>query len=255
MLLTASVTKAELVALIDALTPMRVTIDERRGRALTLGRPEVSLVAGRGLRLRGDGRIAWDVAGVAIPVTVQVWQVLLVPRIASRGRSRVLSFEPVIEELDLKLVPGFLDGKIAGAIREGIAQHREKIAWDFARTLSKRLPLSARISPAGVFEIVATGGEVEVGESELRLGVRFEARIEQRETPARPRRRASKSRAPRPSVRCALLRADVVDPRWLRRAPASHRRSSSRRFDTEGRIARPRRPSRRGSSSAARRRR
>ncbi|MBN9164230.1 MAG: hypothetical protein BGO98_08280 [Myxococcales bacterium 68-20] len=180
MLLTASVTKAELVALIDGLTPMRVEIDEHRGRSITLGRPEVSLVAGRGLRLRGDGRVVWDVAGVAIPVTVQVWQVLLVPRVLSRGRSHLLSLEPVIEELDLKLVPGFLDWKIADAIREAIAQHREKIAWDFARTLSKRLPLSARIDPASLFEIVATDGEVEVGTNELRFGVRFEARIERR---------------------------------------------------------------------------
>lgn len=183
MLLTASVTKAELVALIDALTPMRVAIDERRGRAITLGRPEVSLVAGKGLRLRGDGRVVWDIAGVAVPVTVQVWQVLLVPRVLPRGRSRVLSFEPVIEELDLKLVPGFLDEKIADAIREAIAQHREKIAWDFARTLSKRLPLPLRISPASLFEIVATEGEVEVGTNELRFGVRFEARIERRASP------------------------------------------------------------------------
>lgn len=124
--------------------------------------------------------MTWDVAGVAIPVTLQAWQVLLVPRIASRGRSRVLSFEPVIEELDLKLVPAFLDDAIVSAIREGIAQNRDRIAWDFARTLSKRLPLPARISPAKTFEILAQDGEVEVTASELRLTVRFEARVEAR---------------------------------------------------------------------------
>ena len=108
---------------------------------------------------------------------------MLVPRVLPRRRSRVLSFEPVIEELDLKLVPGFLDEKIADAIREAIAQHREKIAWDFARTLSKRLLLPLRITPASLFEIVATEGEVEVGTIEVRFGVRFEARIERRASP------------------------------------------------------------------------
>lgn len=203
MLLTASVTKAELVALIDALTPVRVAIDERRGRAITLGRPELSLVAGRGLRLRGDGRVVWDVAGVAIPLTVQVWQVLLAPRVLPRGRSRLLSFEPVIEELDLKHVPGVLDWKIAGAIREAIAHHREKIAWDFARTLSKRLSLPLRITPASLFEIVAIDGEVEVGTNELRFGVRFEAQIERRASAPVPESEQAPRSAPVGSARAA----------------------------------------------------
>jgi hypothetical protein len=180
MHLTAVVAQSELAALVDSLTPMRVTIDERRGRSVTLGRPRTTLVAGKGLRLRGDARVAWDVAGVAIPVTLQAWQLLLVPRIVSRGRSRVLAFEPVVEELDLKLVPAFLDDKIASAITGAIAQYRDRIAWDFARTLSRRFALWKRISPAKTFEIVATDGAVEVGQNELRLTVRFQARIEDR---------------------------------------------------------------------------
>jgi len=187
MLLTAVVSKAELVSLLASLTPMQINIDERRGRFVTLGRPELALVPGRGLRLRGEARVSWDVAGVAIPVTLQAWQVLLVPRIVSRGRSRVLSFEPVVEELDLKLVPAFLDDAIVGAIREGISHNRDKIAWDFARTLSKQLPLPAKISPAKAFEILAVDGEVEVSPTELRLSVRFEARVESRSATARGR--------------------------------------------------------------------
>ncbi len=204
MLLTAVVTKAELVDLIASFTPMRIDIDGRRGRYVTLGRPEVALVAGRGLRLRGDARITWDVAGMAIPVTLQAWQLLLVPRIVSRARSRVLSFEPVVEELDLKLVPAFLDDAIAGAIREGISHNRDTIAWDFARTLTKRIPLPARISPARTFEIIAMDGDVEVSANELRLSVRFEARVEGRS--AAPVR-ATKEDAPPSSVPLVPARA------------------------------------------------
>ncbi len=180
MLLTASVSKAEVVALVDALTPMRIFIDERRRRVVTLNRAEVTFVAGRGIRLRGDARAAWDVAGVELPVTVQAWQVLLVPHVVARGRARLLALEPVIEELELGLVPGFVDDKIARAVREGVAQKRERLAWDFARALSKRLSLSARIAPPRALEIVAADGEVDVGEDELRLGVRFEARVVER---------------------------------------------------------------------------
>jgi hypothetical protein len=187
MLLTALVTKAELTALLGALTPMRITIDEERGRTVTLGRPELTLIPGKGLRLRGDARIAWDVAGIAVPVTLQGWQVLLVPRIHVRDKTRLLAFEPVIEELDLKLVPAFLDDKIADAISEAIAKNRSRLAWNFARSLSKRLPLPARIAPAEMFEIAAVDGEVQVTEAELRFSVRFEARIERGDSAVRQR--------------------------------------------------------------------
>ncbi|MBX3261368.1 MAG: hypothetical protein KF782_16910 [Labilithrix sp.] len=189
MLLTATVSKAEVVALVGALTPMRVCIDERRRRAVTLNRPEVAFVAGRGIRLRGDARVTWDVAGAEIPVTVQVWQVLLVPSVVARGRSRSLALEPVVEELELGFVPGFVDGKISRAIREGIAQKRERLAWDFARTLSRRLALPARIAPPRAFEIVAAAGDVDVGDTELRLGVRFETRVVERRVEAAPSER------------------------------------------------------------------
>jgi hypothetical protein len=181
MHLTAVVTKTDLASLVESLTPLSVIIDEPRGRVVTLGRPtKVELVAGSGLRLRGDAHITWDFAHIPIPVTLRAWQLLLVPRIVVRDRAHVLAFDPVIEELDLKLVPGFVDEKVADAIRNGIAQNRERLAWNFARTLSKRLPLPAKISPPKTFEILVVGGEVSVSESEVRFTVRFEARFETR---------------------------------------------------------------------------
>jgi hypothetical protein len=184
MHLSAVVSKDEIVALIEAFTPLRITIDERRGRVVTLGRPQsVELVAGHGLRVRGAARVAWDVAGVGIPVTIQAWQILIVPRIVARGRSNVLAFDPIVEELDLKLVPGFLDDKIADAIRDGLAHNRAKLAWEFTRTLAKRLSLPVKISPARSFEIFAEGGVVAVCDTELRFTVRFAARVEKRPLP------------------------------------------------------------------------
>lgn len=180
MLLTAVVTKAELTSLIVSLTPMRIVIDERRGRVVTLNRPSVELVAGQGLRLRGDARVTWDVAGMPIPVTIQTWQLLLVPRVLARPQTRVLAFDPVIEELDLKLVPGFLDDKIARAVRDGLAQNQGKLAWDFVRTLSKRLDLPVKMLPAKTFEIRAVDAGVAVSATELRLDILFAAKVEER---------------------------------------------------------------------------
>ncbi|MDF2694645.1 MAG: hypothetical protein K0S65_3028, partial [Labilithrix sp.] len=108
MLLSAVVTRDELALLVESITPLRVVIDERRGRSMTVTRPHaIELVPERGLRIRGAARMSWDVAGVGIPVTLQSWQVLVAPRIATRGGSQVLAFEPVLENVDLKHVPGF----------------------------------------------------------------------------------------------------------------------------------------------------
>jgi len=203
MLLTAAVSKAEIVTLVDSLTPLRVTIDERRGRSITLGRPRLELVPNVGIRLRGDARITWDVAGVSVPVTLQAWQILLVPRIATRGQSRILSFEPVIEELDLKRVPGFLNDKIAKAIGDGIAQNRDRIAWDFTRTLAKRWPLPAKIG-GGAFALTADEGAVEVTAEDVKLTLRFCANVivdAQKPVKEPPRSRRSPMSERQPEIR------------------------------------------------------
>ncbi|MFO0738943.1 MAG: hypothetical protein U0270_23815 [Labilithrix sp.] len=203
MLLTAAVTKAEIAALVDALTPLGVVIDEHRGRSITLGRPRLELVPDAGIRLRGDARLTWDVAGVAIPVTLKAWQVLLVPRIVDRESGRALAFEPVIEVLDLKRVPGFLDDKIARAIGDGLAQNRSKLSWELGRVLSKQLALPARIG-GGTFALSAVDGAVGVSEEDVKLTLRFEARIDR----------------PRPDPDLA--------PRSSRRNPMSERRPEIR---------------------------
>jgi hypothetical protein len=195
MLLTAVVTKDELVRLVESITPLTITIDARRSRSITLGRPSLELVDGRGLRFRGDARIAWDVAGVNIPVTLQAWQLLLVPRLIPRNRSKVLAFEPIVEELDLKLVPSLFDDKIANAIRGAVAENRDRIAWDFARSLSKRWPLSAKICPPKFFELAVADGDIAITPNEVRLAVRLEACFAEQRAPAQPLQASPHARA------------------------------------------------------------
>ena len=122
---TVLVPKADLERLVRSATPLRIDLDAERGRSLTLGRSQVSLVRGTGLRLRGDGRLRWDFARVPIAVTIKAWQVMLVPRIAPRGHPHVLLFEAVLEDLEVKLVPGSVDEKIADALG-GYGQFVEK---------------------------------------------------------------------------------------------------------------------------------
>ncbi len=178
LLATAIVPATDLARLIESITPFRVTIDEERGRAITLDRPTLELVSGEGIRLRGSGLVSWDFAHVPVPVRINAWQFLLVPRVASHGSSHVLSLEPRLEELDVHLVPGLVDERIASAIRRAIAQNQNRLAWDFGRTLSKRLPLPAKVSPTSTFAIFPVGGEASVDLGGLQLVLQFEARFE-----------------------------------------------------------------------------
>ena len=111
-------------------------------------------------------------------MTINAWQLLFVPRVTSRGGSHVLSFETLLENLDVKSVPGFVDGKIADAIRGAVARYRDRLAWNFTRTLSRRFPLPANVSPTNTFAICPIGGEASVNESELHLVLHFEAQFE-----------------------------------------------------------------------------
>ena len=183
MLLNAVASQNEIQALIDALIPIRISVDERRGRTIVLGRAHVELVPGHGLRLRGDARIEWDVAGVSIPVTLDAWQLLLVPRVTTRDGARVLAFDPTLEALDLKHAPAFLNGKITAAIRDIMSANEGKLAWRFARSLSRQLALPNRLR-AGLLSLAATDASVNVTSTSLTLSVTLETAIVAKAPPA-----------------------------------------------------------------------
>lgn len=175
MQLCAIVTKDDLVSVARQLTPLRVAVRPRR--VITLGRPtKIELVAGAGLRVRGDARFTWDVGGLTIPVTLRSWQVMLVPAFVpapGRAGGHVLAFDPILEDLDLKNVPMFLDGRIAEAIKGGLAAQKGKLSWDFERQLGITRTLPSQISPAGDVTLVPSGGNVTVTATEMRLELTF----------------------------------------------------------------------------------
>jgi hypothetical protein len=196
MQLTAILTKDDLASLIRTMTPMRVELKGRPQRIIALGRPVlVELVEGAGLRVRGSARFTWNVAGVAIPVTLRVWQVLLVPSIALRDGSHVLALDPILEELDFERLPAFADQRIAAAINEGLAGQRRRLAWNFTRTLSYARTLPDRVSPVMRFELRPGGGTVTVTAEELRLTADFRARVLRPAEQPRPVEAPSPSRA------------------------------------------------------------
>lgn len=216
MLLSAVVTRDELAQLVESITPLRVVIDERRGRSISVTRPHaIELVPERGLRIRGAAQISWDVAGVGIPVTLQSWQVLVAPRIATRGGSQVLAFEPVLENVDLKRVPGIVGDRIVEAVQKGLAQYGNKLVWHLARALSRRWALSTRIVPSRAFALTVADSSVEITAEQLRLTIRLDARFEQlASAEERPQAEATppSAEATRPPVEATRPSAEGTRP-------------------------------------------
>src|SRR5688500_12552077 len=99
MKLSLSITKAEVVRLVEEATPLKIDLGHKR--SVSFGRPElVELVPRTGLRIRGDAKMVWEVAGLTLPITLRTWQLLLVPSIVRRDGTLVLAFDPVLEDLD-----------------------------------------------------------------------------------------------------------------------------------------------------------
>lgn len=183
MQLCATLTKDDLSSILEQMTPLRVAL--RPPRVIALGRPtKVELVAGAGVRVRGDARFSWNVGGLTIPVTLRSWQVLLVPSFAARDGGHVLAFDPVLESLDFKNLPMFLDGRIAEALKDGLAAQRSKLAWKFEEHLSLVRALPDRLSPAGEVKLAPTGGSVTVTATDLRLTLEFGFRVRRDAPPA-----------------------------------------------------------------------
>jgi len=205
MQLCATLTRDDLVSIVEQLTPLRVAV--RPKRVISLGRPtRIELVAGAGLRLRGDARFTWDAYGVTIPVTLRAWQILLVPSFVARrnGAGHVLAFEPKLEELDFKGVPMFLDERISEGVRNGLAAQKGKLAWDFENQLSLTKPLPVQLAPAGELTLAPNGGNITVTADDIRLTLEFALRVRRDALPP-SLRQPSPSRQGSPSSRSARV--------------------------------------------------
>jgi hypothetical protein len=178
MQLCAVLSRDELAQVIGELAPLDVELSRRPRRALSIGRPSlVELVPGAGLRVSGEARLTWDVAGVSVPVTVRSCRVMLVPKVELRDEGHVLAFEPKIESLDVSNVPGFVASGLIGSLEAAIAAKRDKLAWRFGRRLAVRKMLPERVTPPSRVDLVPAGGDVEVTATSVRLTIELEAHV------------------------------------------------------------------------------
>ena len=180
MHLQATFTLADLSEAVASFTPLEIRLGDLEGkeRTLVIDRPlEVTLVAGRGLRIGTAARFTWTLAGLEVPVTVKSASLLLLPEIATVDGREVLRFILLLESADLKLVPSFVDEQFVERVNAALSAEDARPTWKFLDTLTFSVGLPERLRSARALTLTARWGAVQVTDAALTFTVSYEAAV------------------------------------------------------------------------------
>lgn len=180
MLLQATVGLDDLIEALEHFTPLEIRLGDLEGkeRSLLVERPDrVTLVPDRGLRIETTARLSWTIAGLAVPITIQAAQMLLVPEIAQKDGRDVLRFQLRVESADLRHVPAFVDAKVVDQVNEALQADDARPTWRFLDTLSFSVRLPARLRSARTFELTAHWGAFEITDTAIVFTVSYDSAV------------------------------------------------------------------------------
>ena len=180
MILQTNLTRVDLGHFLAMLTPLTIRLSDPADplRELVVAPPDsIELVPGRGLRLVTTLLLSWTLAGVDVPIRASSAQLLFLPALAVKDGREELIFSLLLEAIDLRHVPGFLDTTILERINKAFAEDDATISWDFLKTLSFRFQMPARVSSVSGITLAAVGGTVKVTEEEIQLTATFETAV------------------------------------------------------------------------------
>jgi len=173
MRLEAHLTTHDLQHALTQLTPIAVALDPGSPqRQLAIKAPcTVSLERERGLRLKTELQLQWDVIGLRVPVTLRHVEVLLSPSVELHEDQPVLLFGVHIESADVSAIPGFLEDVLVARVNDALSRPDARFRWRFLETLDFQFPLPPHVQPAFKMRLFARGGEVHVHDDALRLAI------------------------------------------------------------------------------------
>jgi hypothetical protein len=172
MWLEAILSRDDLVTLVERFLPVKIHIGTC---SLTLYEPrEVRLVAARGLLLRCKARVHWPVLGIAVPIVLHEFDVMLWPEVESE---RHLVFRIAIEHADLAGVPAFIDDRITLRINRELREHDVNVSWDFAAALTRVFQLPGTVSLADALSLDSSWGRLRIRPEAMVLAVSLHADV------------------------------------------------------------------------------
>lgn len=181
MWLQATVTREDLIQYLDALLPLRISLDEKddSAKVFHLDPPRhVELVPGEGLLIDTSAHLVWPVLGIHVPATIRSVRALFVPRIEHVEGEPTLSFGLAVQHLDLSLVPGVVESAIVDVINSELAKRGTLPAWRFTKTLDFSFDVPRALGFAGQLRLAASWADVKVTEDGFTLAMSFRAGVD-----------------------------------------------------------------------------
>jgi hypothetical protein len=184
MKIDLQLSRASIAKVIHDFAPVRIHLtptDEDRNY-IELEEPTViQMVPDRGVRVVCSGRVRYALGPVALPLSMRRLSVLLVPEIVRGRRGRpALGFGIEIEDSDLELVPGLIEGAIAHRVNPALTPTVSPLRFELGEALTKAFQLPERLEPLDTFGIKARDASIAIDEEGLTLSIALELNIRRR---------------------------------------------------------------------------
>lgn len=173
--------------LLNQLLPLTIDLapeDDDDTRHIHIEQPHhVDFLVSEGLRVHTSAHIRWKAAGVSIPATLKNVELMLRPQIASDERGNRLLFRPSIEHADFKLLPAFVDRRIATRVNQALEAETDRLSWHIDESFARSVPMTKRLQPVTSFDLHVDGASVEVFDDALVLKINVGMRFVRGEEP------------------------------------------------------------------------
>jgi hypothetical protein len=171
MWLEAILSKADLTTMVERFLPVKIDLG---GGTLALhDATEVSLVKGRGLRVRSKALVHWPVLGVDVPIALHELTVMICPEVTDEA----LTFRLELVHADLASVPSFVDKRITERINSELHARKAELTWDFAQALSHVFHFPPSLSLAEALSLDVAWGRLRIDEEAMVFAISFRADV------------------------------------------------------------------------------
>jgi hypothetical protein len=177
MWVEALLAKDDLNRAITDFCPLKINLE--KGGNLVISDPcNLELIAGVGLRMSVTVEVHWPILGIQIPVSVRSATLDVRPQILAKQEGEVLTFKLHLDDVDLSMVPEFVDRGIVDLVNAELEAKHVELSWSFMKTLSHVFALPDALASASGIHLRAMWGRVKITDEAIVLAVSFRATVE-----------------------------------------------------------------------------
>jgi hypothetical protein len=141
---------------------------------------DLALLPDVGLRVSVAAEVEWPLLGLPIPVSIRSATLEIKPEIQTEAAVEKLTFKLRLEDVDLSMLPAFVERGIVERINEELDAKHIELSWSFTKTLSHVFELPRVIASGRAIELSAKWGRVKITSEALAFAVSFQTGVHPR---------------------------------------------------------------------------